>query len=124
MAQRGRKPNLNVVELGVTTARPRPIAPSILTKAERQLFTETAAAHLHLVPGDAPLLALYVQGLVKVQRLAKKADVAAWEKAVRAVLSMATKLRITPQATVHPESAGRKRPQLPPSYYEVMPDDE
>lgn len=111
MAQRGRKSHFNAVSLDVTTARPRLIAPANLTKTEAALFAELAATNPHLKAGDKPLLAIYAQGLIKVQKLARQADTAAWEKAVRACLSMATKLRITPQSTAHPESAGRKRQQ-------------
>jgi hypothetical protein len=123
MAQRGRKSSLNVVPLAVNVGRPQLTAPATLTKPERRLFIEIATANLHLKVGDVPLLAMYVQGLAKVQKLAKQADVAAWEKGVRAVLSMATKLRITPQSTTHPETAARKRAQSPPSYYETMMDE-
>jgi hypothetical protein len=35
-------------------------------------------------------------------------------------MALATKLRITAQAQVYPEFAGRKRPLVMPSYYDTM----
>jgi hypothetical protein len=127
MAQRGRKSSLNVVTLDVSTTRSRLTAPSVLTKAEAKFFVEAAAANPHLRPADAPLLAAYAQAMVKTYRMARQSDTASWEKSARVAMALATKLRITAQAQVHPESAGRKRPHSPPSYYEtetMEPDDE
>jgi hypothetical protein len=120
--QRGRKPSLTVVANQLIGARPRLIAPAILTKPEAALFAETAAANPHLRPADGALLAAYAQALVKTYKLARQSDTAAWERTARVALTLATKLRITTQSQVHPETAGRKRQPLPPSYYETMED--
>lgn len=126
MARPGRRSQaeLNIVSLAPTAARPKLTAPEFLTTAERSLFTEIAAANAHLTTGDAMLLGLYVQGLTRVQK-AKRTDIAAWEKAVRVVLSLATKLRLTPQSSTDPQTLGRRRKdEQKPSYLETMGNDD
>ncbi len=124
MTQRGRKSALKLVPLDATGIRPKLTPPRTLSKSEAELFVATVANNPHLSTGDAPLLACYVQGLAKGQRLARSRDVAAWEKCMRVVLSMATKLRLTPQS-LHPDTvARRKRDQPPPSYYELDSNDD
>ena len=126
MPKRGRPSasSLNVVPLGVPASRPKLSPPSLLTKGERSLFAETTSTNPHLRAADAPLLAAYVQALSKTFRLARRSDpasVAAWEKSARVSISLATKLRITAQSQVHPESAGRQRKNFsPPSFYETQ----
>jgi hypothetical protein len=123
MAPRGRKPSLTVVPIELTGARLRLTAPLILTKGERALFAEAAAINPHLRPADAPLLALYAQALAKTYRLARQSDtaaVASWEKSARTTMALARSLRITAQAQVHPETAGRRRQIQQPSFYETM----
>jgi uncharacterized protein len=124
MIQRGRKSSLNVVALNPTATRPRLTAPSMLTKAEAKLFVETVAANRHLRAADTAMLAAYAQAMIKTFRLARQSDTASWEKSARVAMALATKLRITAQSQVHPESAGRKRQMMPPSYYETMENDD
>jgi hypothetical protein len=118
--QRGRRPTLTVVPIELTGARPRLTAPALLTKPEAALFAEVAAANPHLRPADGALLAAYAQALVKTYKLARQSDTAAWERTARVALALATKLRITAQAQVHPETAGRRRQIQQPSFYETM----
>ena len=122
MLQRGRKSAANVVAVDAIASRPRLTAPKLLTKAEAALFNQTAAVNPHLRPADTALLAAYAQAMAKGYRLARQSDpaaVASWEKVMRVAMALATKLRITAQAQVHPESAGRKRPMVMPSYYDI-----
>ncbi len=82
--------------------------------------------------GDGPLLSAYVQGLAKCYKLARRGDVTAWEKCLRATLSAATRLRLTPQSSLHPDTAARKKsnqvqgpkPWLPRDRDEVEEDEE
>lgn len=128
MLQRGRKSTLNLVALDATSPRSRLTAPAILTKAEAKLFNETAISNPHLRPADTQLLAAYAQALAKGYRLARLSDaaaVASWEKVMRVTLSIATKLRLTSQAQVRPEYAGRKRQSMQlPSYYSTAESDD
>jgi hypothetical protein len=112
--QRGRKSSAStIIPLDVTGARPKLSPPSILSTVERTLFTELANGNQHLTAPDAALLAGYVQALNKMQRLAKKSDIAAWEKATRVALALGRSLRLTPQSTVRPETVGRHRADQP-----------
>jgi hypothetical protein len=122
--QRGRKsPNATIVALRPTPLRPRLTPPTTLTDAERDIFSETAAQHPHLKPGDAMILAAFAQASVRSFKLAKKHDTAAWEKSVRAMLALARSLRLTPQSHTRAEALGRKD-QPPLSYYDRMKHDE
>jgi phage terminase small subunit len=94
-----------------------------LSTDERLLFMETAATHRHLTAGDQAMLAAFAQASVKSRKLAKKPDTQAWERATRVMAMLATKLRLTPQATSDPQKLGRKR-SPPTSYYDEMSDDD
>ena len=127
MGKRGpRSSASNLVVLDATRSRPKLTPPQLLTKIERALFIDATSSNPHLKPGDAQFLASYCMALAKSNKLARKTDTASiksWELTTRVMISMATKLRITSQATTHPEKAGRARAnQLPPSYYETMDD--
>ncbi len=102
----------NLIPLPTTGPGSKLTAPPFLSKSEASLFSQTAIANPHLTSSDVPLLACYVQGLVKGQKLVKQADVAAWEKCMRVVLSMATKLKLTPQA-LHPDTVARRKRDAP-----------
>ena len=92
------------------------------------MFADLAAHNRHLTATDAPLLAGYVQAVGKMHRLAKKSDVAEWERAARVALALGRSLRLTPQSTTDPQSIGRRRKDAPQvSYYDRMklePDDD
>ena len=108
MIQRGRRsPNANIVAL--PTPRSRLTAPKTLTASERAIFNETAAQHPHLKPGDAMVLAAFVQASVRSFKLSKKDDTKGWEQATRAMLALARSLRLTPISSTRAEALGRKR---------------
>jgi hypothetical protein len=114
MAKRGRKSVASslVIAFDAAKTRPRLTPPSLLAKAERELFIETANLNPHLRAADAAFLAAYVQALAKTYKLARLTDaasVASWEKTSRVMMSMATKPRITSQAQTNPLTAGRAR---------------
>lgn len=104
--------------------RGRECAQALCGHAERP-YQQLQAVNPHLRLADVALLAAYAQAMTKTYRLARQSDpasVSSWEKSARMAMSLATKLRVTAQSQVHPETAGRKRQQLPPSYYDVMGD--
>ena len=123
MKQRGRK-SADVLSFpAVDGSRPRITPPAGLTKAERSLFTELAADAGHLVQADAPLLAAYTQAVILSRRAGRDpARIEAWERITRVMASLATKLRLTPQARTDAKTTARG--QRPLSHYERMPDDE
>ena len=60
------------------------------------------------------MLSVYAQSVAKTIRLGKeKGAVADWERSARVMVTLATKLRITPQASVRPETVGRQRRDAP-----------
>jgi len=88
-----------------------------LDAAERALFVQLVETNPHLDIGDIEVVADLVQAMIKARKLARKTDaksVKSWEITQRVVLSTLTKLRLTPQATVHPEKAGRARANAKP----------
>lgn len=125
MTQPGRRSAAaaSVVQPATNGPRPRLIPPSSLTKAERAIFTSIAATARHLTETDTVLLAAYATAVAKTARLGKGKDTADWERSARVMAMLATKLRLTPQATASPQTIARQRKNaLPPSYYDVMPD--
>ena len=114
MKQRGRRSGdqLETLALRVVEApRPQLVPPASLNKAERSLFAEIAAAAPHLKQSDVPLLVSFTQATIASRRSARdpsKADL--WEKATRLQASLATKLRLTAQARIDPQTLGRQRP--------------
>ena len=123
MRQRGRKSAALLSFPEVDGGRPRITPPASLTKAERFLFIELAADAPHLVPADAPLLGAYCQAVLLSRRTGRDpVRVEAWERATRVMTSLATKLRLTPQARTCPKSIGRQQ-QGPASYYDRRDDD-
>ncbi|WP_461329945.1 hypothetical protein [Bradyrhizobium diazoefficiens] len=93
---------------------------------ERTIFSETAAQHPHLKPGDAMLLAAFSQAAARSFKLAKKSDTKAWETAIRAMLALARALRLTQISSTRAETLGRRRAGQPlaPSVYDTLMDDD
>jgi|SRR5882757_6983242 len=117
MAQRGRKSMAaNVVPLSVNGLPPRLTAPSGLSTAERRLFTELISATdpRHFVESDLPLLVSYIQSTLLSRWAAAKLTsdpgiVAIWEKATRMQATLATRLRLAPQARTDPLTIARRQ---------------
>jgi hypothetical protein len=110
MKQRGRKPASVVTFPVIEAPRPAIEPPRSLRKSERVLFSELVASAGHLRPSDAPLLASYVQATLTSHRSAgdpSKLDT--WDKATRLQMSLATKLRLTAQSRVDPQTLGRMK---------------
>jgi hypothetical protein len=111
MLQRGRK-SANLLVINTSDAPPRLTAPSGLSVKERALFEElvTACDPKHFRKGDTPLLVSLVQAMLMAHRLGRNPNkVAEWEKAVRVMAMLATKLRMTPQARTDPKTIAHQR---------------
>jgi len=99
--------------------------PPSLTATEAQLFREmvVSCAADHFVPSDAPLLATYCQAAVLLRGAAKRmhkdpAAVAIWEKGARVQATLATRLRLAPQARSDPRTIARHAATHRPSAYD------
>jgi len=117
MRQRGRKSS-SIVDFPNVEGRPPPIEPMSddLPKAERELFDQIAQSVRHLVPSDALLLELYACTAVLARKTARDPSlISAHERMTRLLLSLATKLRLTPQSRSDPKTVGRQpsRPTRP-----------
>ena len=112
MKQRGRKSVDQLALRVVDGSQPQQLeSPRGLTKAERSLFTEIAVSAPHLKQSDMPLLASFVQATLMSRRSARDpARVDVWERSTRLQASLATKLRLTAQARIDPQTLGRQRP--------------
>jgi len=118
MRQRGRKSGDDLAEINVNGDPPRLDPPRTLTDPERALFVELvqACSPKHFVPSDLPLVVSYVQAtLLSRQAVTNAATVPAmlalWEKATRMQATLATRLRLSPQARTDPKTIGRQMPQ-------------
>ena len=118
MRKRGRKSGDELVAINVNGDPPRLDPPSTLTDPERALFAEIveACSPKHFVPSDLPLLVSYVQATLLSRQAATNAATGAamlalWEKATRMQATLATRLRLSPQARTDPKTIGRHMPQ-------------
>jgi hypothetical protein len=117
MRQRGRKSiAANVVPLNVDGSPPRLIPPSDLSTDERALFVELVGAcdPRHFVKSDLPLLISFVQSTLLSRRAAAKMTkdagmVKTWETATRMQATLATRLRLAPQARTDPLTIARQQ---------------
>src|SRR5512132_3613574 len=124
MLQRGRK-SANVLTLPhVDGARPRLQPPKYLSKSERLVFTEIAAAARHFVASDAPMIAALAQASVIARRAARDpGKLQTWERAVRVQMALSRALRLTPQSRKSAR-AGALKQAAPPSAYDLLRDDD
>jgi hypothetical protein len=118
MRKRGRKSGDELVAINVNGDPPRLDPPSTLTDPERALFAEIveACSPKHFVPSDLPLLVSYVQATLLSRQAATNAATGAamlalWEKATRMQATLATRLRLSPQARTDPKTISRHMPQ-------------
>lgn len=130
MGQRGKKSTAEIVTLNVGSMPPRLLPPSDLSVDERRLFVEVVSAvdPRHFVKSDLSLLISYVQSTLlsrhayKTAKLAKNPNMLlVWEKATRMQATLATRLRLAPQARADPKTVGRQHAAMKPmSHYETM----
>jgi hypothetical protein len=93
-------------------------APETLTDPERALFDEIvgSCSPKHFTLSDRSLLVTYVQATLIAQQASQKAatdpkELARWEKACRVQATLATRLRLSPQARSDPKSVLRQQPK-------------
>jgi hypothetical protein len=101
MTQPGRKSaaEVEMSVLKLATSSPKPLSiPDILTPAEQALFKQLRATNKHITDTDVPLLVCYCQAITQCHKLGKKGRVLDWERAVRVLMALSTKLKLTPQA--------------------------
>jgi hypothetical protein len=98
---------LSIVPPDATSARPRLSPPASLSNSERLEFIALADENRHLRRTDVVMLAAYVVGWTKVQKLARSKDVAPWERAVKTMLALARSMRLTQQSQRDPKVVGR-----------------
>ena len=118
MRQRGRKSSDELAVINVNGDPPRLDPPPTLTDPERALFVELvqACSPKHFLPSDLPLVVSYVQATLLSRRAVTSAAtapamLALWEKATRMQATLATRLRLSPQARTDPKTIGRQMPQ-------------
>jgi hypothetical protein len=115
----------NVLSPTFSRSTSRLTAPASLTDDERSLFQEQAALWPHLSEGDAPMLATYCQAITLARAAAREPNVDAFDKVARLQATLATKLRLTPQARTDPKMLARRMADRAPlSAYERMRLDE
>jgi phage terminase small subunit len=111
MAQRGRKKSGNIVALRVDGSPPPLQPPSFLNAGERKVFREliNSVDTRHFVAADLPLLVSFVQATLMSRKTARNPkQIAAWEKSVRVMAMLATRLRISPQSRYDNRAAARQ----------------
>ena len=127
MAKRGRTSAAELSILSIGSGRQRLVPPLDLNAGEAKLFRELVAACApdHFVHSDMPLLVSFVQAtlLSRAAATALVKDVAMigiWEKAVRMQATLATRLRLAPQARTDPKTLARRSGNHHPSAYELL----
>jgi phage terminase small subunit len=123
MRQRGRKSADELAVLSINGKGPRLEPPSFLPKAERSVFLDLVnSADLdHFRASDLPLLCRYAEAVVLAEQAAKhlrrgvvsqEGKVSAWivvqEKAVRAMVALSMRLRLSPQSRIDAKTLARQ----------------
>src|SRR4029434_6838228 len=112
MRQRGRQSTAaKVISLPVTNERPTLTPCKPLTKEEKKIFDLIVRDHKHLRTFDAPLLTGYA---IACGRMLSAKDADDFDKFGRLAISLATRLRLTPQSGMQSVQLGR-RYQDPPN---------
>ena len=127
MAKRGRQSAAELSIVSIGSGRQRLVPPLDLNASEAKLFRELVAscAPDHFVQSDMPLLVSFVQAtlLSRAAATALAKDVAMigiWEKATRMQATLATRLRLAPQARTDPKTIARRSGNHHPSAYELL----
>jgi hypothetical protein len=123
MGQRGRRSSESLVVN--VQGEPQRVAPPVyLTAKERKFFVDLVAScdAKHFVQSDTALLVAYTQAaLLSRMTVHRPKDIATWEKATRMLATLATRLRLAPQARSDPKTIARQRPSIgPPPWTEDL----
>jgi hypothetical protein len=121
--------DLNVVPLYPSGSRVQ--TPDDLAPSEAALFRHLvrSCAPDHFVASDVPLLVSFVQATLMARRSAKAMTknpklAPMWERCARVQATLATRLRLAPQARIDPATLTRRREKTPPSVYDLMRNDD
>ena len=136
MSQRGRKSAAALSVIPVDGKPDRLLPPVSLSDAERTVFVDLVAAcdPTHFRPSDLPLLVRYCEAVVLAERAALELRLGAvvdgkpspWitiqEKAVRAIVALSMRLRLSPQSRIDPKTRGRQQAYTGPRPWELRRD--
>jgi hypothetical protein len=129
MQKRGRKSvaELSIVASNRVSGLGRVEPPLDLTETEASAFRRLVAScpASHFVPSDMPLIVSYVQATLVSRRAASLLEedasyITIWEKATRMQATLATRLRLAPQARSDPKTISRRAAGYAPSAYDTM----
>jgi phage terminase small subunit len=123
MRQRGRKSAAALSVIAVDGKPDRLLPPASLSDADRTVFVDlvTTCDPTHFQPSDLRLLCRYCEAPVLAEQAALELRRGAvvdgkpspWitiqEKAVRAMVSLSMRLRLSPQSRIDPKTLGRKQ---------------
>lgn len=123
--------SLSVVAADGQSFRPNP--PASLSEAERTIFLDLVAGcdRRHFRPSDLPLLCRYVEAAALGDQAAAQLRLGAvvngrpspWitvqEKAVRAMVALSMRLRLSPQSRIDPKTVGRQQGFQGPRPWEI-----
>jgi hypothetical protein len=125
MLQRGRKSAADLAAPPPVEELKRLEPPEHLNDDEKTIFAELveACAPQHFAKSDLPLLAAYAQSILLSREAAKEAGsapsaMALWEKAVKVMATLATRLRLSPQSRADPKTVARHMPSHLPRPWE------
>jgi hypothetical protein len=115
--KRGRKSPGHLAGLAFQTEHPRLDPPASLTDLERTIFLEVVESCTpeHFRTSDRSLLVAYVAAAALAQEakataLSDRKAALTWEKATRAMATLASKLRLCPSTRSDPRTIARERP--------------
>ena len=137
MRQRGRKSAAALSVIAVDGEPNRLLPPASLGDVERTVFVDlvTACDPKHFRPSDLPLLCRYCETAVLAEQAALELrrgavvagkpspSITIQEKAVRAMVALSMRLRLSPQSRIDPKTLGRQQHQGPLPW-EIRPDSE
>ncbi|HEX9072974.1 MAG TPA: P27 family phage terminase small subunit [Pseudolabrys sp.] len=136
MGARGRKSTAELSVIAVDGKPPRLEPPASLSEAERIIFTALVAScdARHFQASDLPLLVRYCEACALADLAAAelrrdgavvKGKASPWiviqEKAVRAMVALSMRLRLSPQSRTDPRTVGRRPTLIGPKAWEVRP---
>jgi hypothetical protein len=133
MRQRGKKSRAGLAIVNVNGKPPRLEPPSSLPEAERAVFVDLVAASdpEHFRSSDVPLLVRYVESIVLADRAAVelrkgavvKGKTSPWlaiqREAIKAMVALSIRLRLSPQSRIDPKTLGRQQLRRGPAPWEL-----
>ena len=127
--KRGRQSVAERAVIPIAPLAPRLQPPADLGAEETALFRQLVAScpSDHFVESDQPLLTAYVIAICLSRRAAAKLAedpslATVWERSTRMLATLATRLRLAPQARVSPKTLARRAAAHRPSAYDFLED--